>query len=87
MLEDLIVALKIVTPDSNKNNSAASDGSTGSSDKDKIKDNSGLTQSDSSTPMDGVIEGEGQPASADASSQPKEVEMVSDVDCSISEND
>ena len=56
VLEDLIIALKIVAPDSNKNSDSSPRSTTSSTDENKENI---VHQSDSATPMDGVIEGGG----------------------------
>ena len=82
VLEDLIVALKIVTP-----NSKSTD-----ENKENIQQSSATTElasTSKSEPMD-VSEssaGETTKTSGNTQNTAAEAEMVSDVDCSISEND
>lgn len=90
VLEDLIFALKIISPDEGGQKSSGQGSSgTGSpkpetSSSEENKENVGDPNNEKSalmsvaTPMEGVVEG---------SQATAEIEMASDVDCSISEND
>lgn len=76
MLEDLIVALKIVTPNSKTDEN-----------KENIENDDANNKMSEGVPMDQSEEGQQSSQSATQNDQKPEVEMVSDVDCSISEND
>lgn len=76
VLEDLIVALKIVTPNSKTDEN-----------KENIENDDANNKMSEGVPMDQSEEGQQSSQSATQNDQKPEVEMVSDVDCSISEND
>ncbi len=73
-MEDLMIALKIMTPNNSKTLTEEN--------KENIQQSE---DKQNDVPMD--VEGEGAAATAPSSGNHPEVEMVSDVDCSISEND